>query len=253
MNYLHTKKRIHLFMLFLMILLPYIPIHGLLYAGETDPNQMQMTLEEVVYSDPPASLQLSNQIFISGDGVNVSTFPDTASFLHQTFAIDANGMVEFPIVGKINITSMSEKQLEEYLTQNFKNYLRYPIVKVKPVIRISIVGGVIRPGLYYVDDDYSLWDALYLTGGPLSEDGFKEMHLERNSEIIYDNLIPYFERGISLKNMGVKTGDQIWVPSPDRPGFWQDAALVMPFLAFATSLILIYLTYQQILITAQNR
>ncbi len=182
--------------------------------------------------------------FVAGDGISIDTFPDTTSFLNTTFPIDGNGNVEFPMIGKLNVTLMTADELSGLLKEQYKNFLRYPTVRVKPMIRISVVGGVARPGLYYIDDDYSLWDVLYQAGGPISEDGLREMRLERDSDIIYDNLLPFFEKGISLKRMHVRSGDQVWIPSPTRPTFWQEAAQVMPFVTFTVSLVMTYLTYQ---------
>ncbi len=191
--------------------------------------------------------------FVPGDGIWVYTFPDTATFLNRPFPIDNNGMVEFPLIGKVKVTGMDEKQLADFLKNKFQGYLRFPNVRVKPVIRISVLGGVQRPGLYYVDYDNSLWEVMFWVGGTISEDGVKEMRLERDTDVVFDNLIPFYEKGISLRNMGVKSGDQIWVPSPDRPTLWNQIRQMMPVITFFTSLFFFYLSYQQQVKAAQTR
>lgn len=189
--------------------------------------------------------------FKPSDGVFVNTFPDSNSFLNRVFPIDDRGYAEFPIVGKIDVSKMTEKQLIDFIKQTFKNYLRYPNVYVKPMVRISMLGGFQRPGLYYVDLNNSLWDAVFETGGPLLEDGVHEMRWQRNEEDRSDEISKLFESGMSLKAIGFKSGDQVWTPSPDARTVWDTIADVMPILTFATSVFLMYNTYrtQTILLT----
>ena len=182
--------------------------------------------------------------FKPGDGLFVNTFPDSNSFLNRVFPIDDRGYAEFPIVGKVDVSRMSEKQVADFIKQTFKNYLRYPNVYVKPMVRISMLGGFQRPGLYYVDLNNSLWDAVYLTGGPVIEDGVNEMHWQRNEDDRTSNISKLFESGISLRAMGFKSGDQVWTPSPDARTFWDAVADVMPILTFATSVFIMYNTYR---------
>jgi protein involved in polysaccharide export with SLBB domain len=182
--------------------------------------------------------------FKPGDGLFVNTFPDSNSFLNRVFPIDDRGYAEFPIVGKVSVSGMSEKQVVDFIKQTFKNYLRYPNVYVKPMVRISMLGGFQRPGLYYVDLNNSLWDAVYKTGGPLLEDGVYEMHWQRNEDDRTSDIAKLFESGISLRAMGFKSGDQVWTPSPNSRTIWDTIADVMPVLTFATSVFIMYNTFR---------
>lgn len=182
--------------------------------------------------------------FVPGDGIFVNTFPDSNSFLNRIFPIDDRGYAEFPIVGKVNVSKMSEKQLVDFIKQTFKNYLRYPNIYVKPVVRISMLGGFQRPGLYYVDINNSLWDAVYKAGGAVLEDGIYEMHWERNEDEKSDEVTKLFESGISLRAMGFRSGDQVWTPSPQARTIWDTIGDVMPILTFASSIFIMYNTYR---------
>jgi protein involved in polysaccharide export with SLBB domain len=193
-----------------------------------------------------------NYPFKPGDGIFVNTFPDSNSFLNRVFSIDDRGYAEFPIVGKTNVSRMTEKELVDFIKQTFKNYLRFPNVYVKPMVRISMLGGFQRPGLYYVDLNHSLWDAVYETGGPIAEDGVYEMHWQRDEDDKTDNIARIFESGISLKAMGFKSGDQIWTPSPIARTIWDTIADVMPVLTFATSVFIMYNTYRSQTILLQR-
>jgi protein involved in polysaccharide export with SLBB domain len=218
----------------------YIFIQLVIIIGYGDLSA-QTTNTNLIIGDP----EVENFPFKPGDGVAISTFPDTASFLNNTFSIDDRGFVEFPIVGKVKITGMSREDLITFLKDKFKGWLRNPNIYVKPVIRISILGGFQRPGLYYVDYNSSLWEIVRIVGGPLRDDGIYEMKWEREGDSCDGDIVKFYENGTSLKKMGIRSGDQILTPMPDRRTFWNMVAEVMPILTFATSVVVMYQTYQR--------
>ncbi len=191
--------------------------------------------------------------FTPGDGLLISTLPDTNSFLNGTYAIDDRGYVELPIIGKVQVSKMTIKQFIQFLRKNYESYLRFPNIYVKPLVRVSLLGGFVRPGLYYVDINSSLWDVINMAGGTLSEDGIYDMKWERNHKEKTDKLVKYFESGISLKKMGFKSGDILWTPSPTRRRFWDKVRDVMPILTFATTVWAIYNTYQRDVLILRGR
>jgi len=183
--------------------------------------------------------------FKPGDGLYISTLPDTMSFFNRVLSIDDMGYAEFPIIGRVDVTNMSSLELTEFVKKNFQQYLRTPNVFVKPMLRASILGGVANPGLYYFDYHQSLWDVVRVAGGTTMEGGIKEMVWERDRDEVVDDLIPYFEKGISLKNMGFRSGDQLWTPTPGET-FWDSFRTdVIPILSFAVTIFTVYITYQQ--------
>lgn len=208
-------------------------------------NSIAGVFSSTIFLNLPQNASTEKSPFKPTDGIYISTFPDTNSFLNRIFPIDDRGYAEFPIVGKVNVTSMTEKQLTDYIKLTFKNYLRYPNIYVKPVIRISLLGGFKKPGLYYIDLNNSLWDAVYVAGGTTSEDGIYEMQWERNEESKSSNITRLFESGISLRAMGFKSGDQIWTPSPNAPTVWDTIGDVMPILSFIGTAFVIYSSYRR--------
>lgn len=198
--------------------------------------------------------RLNRPTFHPGDGLYISTLPDTTSFFNRVLSIDDMGFVDFPVIGRVSVSNMTEEELTSFIKQNFEQYLRTPNVYVKPMLRTSVLGGVARPGLYYVDYHSSLWDVFRIAGGTTMEYGLKEMVWERDRDEVVSDLIPFFEKGTSLKNMGFKSGDQLWTPTPGET-FWDKIRTdVIPILSFATTIIMFYFTYQtQIAIATYRR
>ncbi|RLD16437.1 hypothetical protein DRI50_01845 [candidate division KSB1 bacterium] len=191
--------------------------------------------------------------FTPGDGLFISTFPDTASFLNGVFPIDDRGYSELPIVGKVNVSKMTIPELRDFLKQNYESYLKFPNIYVKPVVRVSLLGGFVRPGLYYVDINSSLWDVVHLAGGTLLEDGIKDLRWQHGKKELSKNIMLLYEKGISLRRMGFSSGDIFWTPSPTRPSFWDHVRDVLPILSFATTIWTFYNTYQRDMILLRTR
>lgn len=184
-------------------------------------------------------------VFRPGDGVYINTYPDTSSFLNGVFPIDGSGNIELPVSGKVNLTGMSVKGFTDYLKSTFAPYLRSTNIYVKPVIRISLLGGFVRPGFYYVDSDATLWEIIRRAGGTLREDGVEKMVWQRGDDEKSDHLAPILMKGLSLKQIGFRSGDLIWTPSPDARTFWDVVRDVMPIVSLATTMVVTYYTIRQ--------
>ena len=250
------REHINLLMIFLILFLNILTLRAAEGPNESETLRAENNsgIEDSPMEDMPLSTQSSKLSFLPGDGLWISTFPDTTSFLNQTFPIDDRGYVDFPLVGRINVVQMTEKQLVGFIRNNYKLYTRSPNVAIKPMLRISMIGGFIRPGLYYVDYGASIWNTVRLAGGPILEDGIAEMQWERNGKSMMDDLTPFLQRGVSLKKMGFKSGDIVWTPSPTAETTGdQILKYGLPIISITTSLVMMWLYYQQTVIIYSSR
>jgi protein involved in polysaccharide export with SLBB domain len=236
-NYFITKQ-LALVLIGLLLITPC-------YSGEPGSGN------ETTVSSTLQDRTLPGRAFVPGDAVSISTLPDTTSFLNGIFSIDDRGFVELPVYGKAKISHMTEEEFANFVRENFKDYLRFPDIQVKPMIRLSVLGGVPRPGLYYFDANRSLWEVLYDVGGTTDEDGLKQMRWKRSGKSVEDNLIPHLQNGISLRDLGFRTGDQIWVRTPGKPGTLEKARGYLSIVAAAAGLVTVYLTYQVLILERQ--
>jgi polysaccharide export outer membrane protein len=87
----------------------------------------------------------------------------------QTYTVNKDGYIDFPVLGMTKIAGYTRSELEEYFkTRIFENYLKdkKPIVTVRLLnFRITIQGEVNRPGTISVSRDHiSLVEALAYAG-----------------------------------------------------------------------------------------
>ena len=101
------------------------------------------------------------------DGVLKATQPQ-----QQTYIVDTNGDIQFPVLGKMHVAGKSTQELMQELTSRISKDVENPIVRVQLVnFRINVLGEVKHPGAITVGKErYSILDAL-ADAGDLTEYG----------------------------------------------------------------------------------
>src|SRR5690606_35144635 len=80
----------------------------------------------------------------------------------QTYLIDYNGNIEFPVLGTLHIAGMTRIELTEMLKEKISEYAKDPIINIRLVnFTVTVIGEVGRPGTYTIQDErISLPEAL---------------------------------------------------------------------------------------------
>lgn len=84
----------------------------------------------------------------------------------QTYLIDINGNIEFPVIGTLKLGGLSRSQANAFLKEKLTEHIKNPIVNIRLAnFTITVLGEVNRPGTYTIDDErVSLNEALGLAG-----------------------------------------------------------------------------------------
>jgi len=175
--------------------------------------------------------------FQCGDAVGITVAPDTASFLTGQYPIDDEGNIYLPLLGKKQVTSMTQEELTSYIKNSFMQYLHYPGVRVQALIRLELMGGFQRPGFYYISPRASFWEVFRLAGAPLREDGIEKLKIKRSEATIDFDPVLSIEKAQSLDQMGIRSGDRIMVTvQPLKTGWETFRDDILPILGLALSL-----------------
>ncbi len=155
--------------------------------------------------------------------------------LSGQFPIDEAGQIQYPLAGRLTVAGLTGAEaageLREALGAQFNN----PEVSVMPLIRVNVLGAVMRPGLYPLNPTYNVFDAIGAAGGPARDAAFEEIGLVRGGAYYVLDTRETLELGRSLAQMGIQSGDIIVVP--DRPPTLQTAAAISSFVAVAVTLL----------------
>ncbi|MDR0834117.1 MAG: polysaccharide biosynthesis/export family protein [Candidatus Symbiothrix sp.] len=82
-----------------------------------------------------------------------------------TYRVNKAGHIDFPVLGVINVEGMTQDELEYYLKQMLRGYLKEePVVTVSVGFSISILGEVNNPGRYGAGNRLNVLEALALAG-----------------------------------------------------------------------------------------
>ncbi len=138
-------------------------------------------------------------IFSPGEQLNITILNEDD--LSDTYKIDESGMILMPLIGKIQIKGKNPFEVEEELTNRYKDgYLIDPVIAVRPdpdkeeqqsisvklppnVRNIYILGGVRNPGRYTLPPDAQhILSAVALAGGFTHRANTKKFKIMRGEE-----------------------------------------------------------------------
>ncbi|WP_369747606.1 polysaccharide biosynthesis/export family protein [Muriicola sp. SD30] len=82
------------------------------------------------------------------------------------YLVDQDGMIDFPVIGKLKIEGLSPDELRSLLRERLSEYLKDPIINIRLTnFTVTILGQVNRPGTYpVVGEQISILEALGLAG-----------------------------------------------------------------------------------------
>ena len=158
--------------------------------------------------------------------------------LMQSYLVDNNGQVDFPIVGTITVGGLTKSECEQLIVGKIRPYLNEnerPLVTVRMFnYKISVIGEVNRPGMFTVGNEkINIFEALAQAGDLtiygvrnniklIREDatGKKEIHTINLNDAnlvtspyyyLQQNDIVYVEPNkVKSRNSGISSSTTIW-------------------------------------------
>lgn len=84
----------------------------------------------------------------------------------QSYLVDSKGMIQFPIIGKINVEGLTRVQTIEKITKKLKPFVNDATVNIQILnFKINVLGDVKNPGMFSVNNErITVLDALALAG-----------------------------------------------------------------------------------------
>nr|WP_045216505.1 polysaccharide biosynthesis/export family protein [Desulfonatronovibrio magnus] len=153
-----------------------------------------------------------------GDMLEISVWNDES--LYREVMIRPDGRISFPLIGDMvaagktveNVRIEMEESIDKYVPGTpvtvILNYISYPVV--------YIVGKVVNPGLYLMEKDTTVIQALAMAGGlnPFaSRNNILIIRQNSKEQQMFNFRYTDVENGRSLeRNIALKDGDTIVVP-----------------------------------------
>ncbi|OKS88472.1 polysaccharide biosynthesis/export family protein [Mucilaginibacter polytrichastri] len=115
---------------------------------------------------PESNILFNNGAANIANPADLSKNLTTATSQNQGYEVDKAGFINFPVVGKIQVSGLSKEAAADKLTESIKGYVKNPIVNISFVnFRITVIGEVNRPSTYILQNDQvNILEALGLAG-----------------------------------------------------------------------------------------
>jgi polysaccharide biosynthesis/export protein len=105
-----------------------------------------------------------NKTSLSGGSYN--DYVNDASIYLNSYTVNTEGFIEFPIAGKIYVKDLTVDEAKEKIQKVVDEYLKETLVVVKMVnFNVTVVGEVYKPGKFKVyEEQLTIFDAVSLAG-----------------------------------------------------------------------------------------
>jgi polysaccharide export outer membrane protein len=90
----------------------------------------------------------------------------TPSTAVQTYVVENDGSINFPVIGKIHLSGFTKTQAIEQITKLVSDYIENPVINLQIIsFKVTVLGEVLKPGTIEVKDErISILDALGAAG-----------------------------------------------------------------------------------------
>lgn len=159
--------------------------------------------------------------FNPGDRIELQV--DSEAQLNDTFPVGPNQELVLPVVGVISLHGVLRAELQSAMSRELSRMLRDPIVRATPLIRVSVVGEVVKPGFYLVPPTAVVSDALTAASGPTQNARVDKMWVERAGRRFIEGQ-PFQQliaEGRTLDDANIRPGDKIVVPAANSGSMFE--------------------------------
>jgi len=114
-----------------------------------------LSLHSLVFADPYR--------FQPGDYVDLFVY--NAPELCGEFRIYADGHARLPLVGKVHVAGMTEDEAYDSLRSAIGEYIKNPNITLAAKYSVSVMGHVVRSGVFTISDSDRIIEVIALAGG----------------------------------------------------------------------------------------
>jgi polysaccharide export outer membrane protein len=122
------------------------------YEIKIQPDDLLMII--VSADDPESALPFNlTTISVPTPGpAGVNNFMGQQSI--QNYLVDASGVIDFPVLGKLKVGGLSRSELMQILEDKIAKYIKNPIITIRLTnFKVSVQGEVTNPGTFSINSD----------------------------------------------------------------------------------------------------
>ena len=153
--------------------------------------------------------------------------------------VDADGNIEVPRIGTMNVMCMTTVELKDTLVDLFSEWVVDPIIDVKILNKqITVMGEVRTPQVLNVDkDNYTLMEMIARCEGfaPYANVKYVKVLRQSGQNVVVANIDLSKSGDYMFKNIQLYPGDIVVVPSKKYKEFDRRISVIIPFTTAITA------------------
>lgn len=138
--------------------------------------------------------------------------------------VSPQGTIAVPLIGKIQASNKTHKQLKEDLRDRLSKYIKGDInmtLTVRKTERkvVSVFGMVVRPDNYSIDEETSIFEVLSKAGGPNERANVRNIRIYRKNQMPHYSTVDlsdYFKQDVTKPVIQLDPGDVVYVPQKNN-------------------------------------
>ena len=146
---------------------------------------------------------------------NISLIEARSNTRMQTYIVDKDGNIDFPVLGKVKIGGLTRQEATDLLESKISEYVKNPLVNIRITnFTITVLGEVNNPGTFIIQDEkVTLAEALGLAGDLTIFGERKNILLVREVEGVkkFSIIDLTSVRSLSASTFGLKQNDIIYI------------------------------------------
>ncbi len=174
---------------------------------------------EAIVAHPPKGMssadlaaaqhRLANGDFAVGDRIMILVQGDTT--FSDTFTVRSGRVLAMPSLPPLSMAGVLRSEADSVIMEFLGRYLRNPQVTVTPLMRLGVLGGVVKPGYYDVPSQTLLSDVVMTAGGLGPFGDMKRTKVNRGNEEILDPKAANMAiaNGLTLDLLNLQSGDNV--------------------------------------------
>jgi polysaccharide export outer membrane protein len=182
-------------------------------------NNKSLSFEPNLRIPTPANYILGPDDVLS---VDISGY----AYQHYDLKISAEGTVKIESLAPVYLNGLTVEKAKAKILQRLKTLfagltngglsMDLTLGKVR-TIKVTVVGEVQSPGTYNVSSLATLFNALYVSGGPSTIGSFRNIQLLRNNKIVQlFDLYDFLLEGLMPGNVVLQDQDVVFIPVAER-------------------------------------
>ncbi len=192
-------------------------------TGEPGPGTQAQTIPSPIplpgTTDGSHPVDVPGAVVHPGDQVAVSVYGEQPPT--QTFVVQADGTIQYPLVGKIEIAGKTPTQARDALTAALTKYVRHPIVTLAVTqsgqITVTVLGNVKSPGHFQLRSGAHLTDAIAAASGVnFMNGGYPQARVSQpDGTIATASLQKLLRDGDATQNLPLSDNALVYVPGAE--------------------------------------